>query len=639
MAAEKMYSLAMSGPAERVDEVIRRFIIDGPLHMEDAVTTLARIRRLDRLEEDDPCAGALTQADRLLHVLGLEAAYEPFEESDFTLDDTLEYLQRLEDKLHQMDLEQERLEQEVQKQLTDPMLLCLRNVNESMKDLNELRYVHIRVGRLPEKNWPDCLAEIAARTDEFVLELEREHGWVYILSLAVQSSIDRLEASLVRLGFERFRPAEGEAFSDSTAAGILARAEEQDRQCKARAEEIRQERASMGQTWGPELLRRRSWLKYESVCAQTKAKVGFRFGRFYMSAWIPAGQSDEFVRRFEAESGFSCVVASPEQVKHSKPPIRVSEKGPGAIMSPLVRMYGLPAYGTVDPKLFMVITYTLFFGMMFGDAGQGAVLAVLGFLLFKKTGAWLWRIIGVCGCSAVVFGLFYGSVFGMEDLLPWGGFHPLESEHIMPLLLAGAGVGVVVLVVCMAFNITNSLRLGDLQGALFSANGAAGMVLYVAVIAAIVCAYTGAADLLRAWYLIPFVGLPVLLMWIGEPLAKLLEGRPDWKPESWGMCVVEGFFDIFEAVISYMSNTMSFLRLGAFAISHAGMMMVVSMLCQNMAAVGTVAVMVLGNVFVAALEAALCSIQIIRLEFYEMFGRFYVSDGRAFTPVTVDYTS
>jgi V/A-type H+-transporting ATPase subunit I len=87
-----------------------------------------------------------------------------------------------------------------------------------------------------------------------------------------------------------------------------------------------------------------------------------------------------------------------------------------------------------------------------------------------------------------------------------------------------------------------------------------------------------------------------------------------------------------------MSNTMSFLRLGAFAISHAGMMMVVSMLSENMAATGSLIVMIIGNIFVAFLEAALSSIQIIRLEFYEIFGRFYVSGGKDFAPITVQYT-
>ena len=358
-----------------------------------------------------------------------------------------------------------------------------------------------------------------------------------------------------------------------------------------------------------------------------------------MAGWIPSSQADAFAEEFEAEHGFSCVEAKPQEMKDTaSPPIRVRDRGVPAVVTPLMKMYGLPAYGTADPRYFMVVTYTVFFGMMFGDAGQGAVLALLGFLLYAKTKAWLWRIIGICGCSAVAFGLFYGSVFGMEGLLPWEGFYPLASEHIMPLLLAGAALGAAVLMVCMIFNIVNSLRIGDLKTALFSPNGAAGMVLYMAVMAAVACAFTGVANLLRGWYIGLFILLPIALIWFGEPLAKKLQGRRDWKPESWGMFVVEGFFDIFEAAISYMSNTLSFLRLGAFAISHAGMMMVVSMLSEGMAAAGSVVVMVIGNIFVAGLEAALSSIQIIRLEFYEIFGRFYVSGGKPFAPVTVDYT-
>ena len=276
--------------------------------------------------------------------------------------------------------------------------------------------------------------------------------------------------------------------------------------------------------------------------------------------------------------------------------------------------------------------------MMFGDAGQGACIAVLGFILYKKKGNWLWQILSLCGLSSVIFGLIYGSVFGLEELLPWGGYHPLEADHIMVVLLAGAAVGVVVMFVCMVFNIVNSLRAGNLHAALFSPNGVAGMIFYYALIAAIVCAYTGVANLLNPVYIILLIVLPVLLIWFGEPLAKLLQHDPNWKPESIGMFIVTGFFDIFEAVISYMSNTMSFLRIGAFAISHAGMMMVVSMLCQNMAVTGNIIVMVIGNIFVAFLEAALSSIQIIRLEFYEIFGRFYIGGGREFAPLTVDYT-
>jgi V/A-type H+-transporting ATPase subunit I len=457
-----------------------------------------------------------------------------------------------------------------------------------------------------------------------------------VSALALEEGNDRLDANLSRLGFERFRY-QGE-LPDATAAELLQQARDAQQQAKERTQANQQRRQALIEEQGPVLLQRRAWLAVEAACAKAKGYAGRSLGKFYLTGWIPAADAQSFTEAFEKMPGCSVVTAKPKEVQGIEPPVRMKSGGARGVLTPLMEMYGTPAYGTADPRIFMLVTYTIFFGMMFGDAGQGLCLAVLGLLLYKKTKAWLWRVISICGCSAVVFGLIYGSVFGLEDLLPWGGFHPLESDHIMPVLLAGAALGVVVLLICMVFNIVNALRRGDVHSAFFSPNGLSGAVLYVAVIAAIVCAYTGVANLLVGWYICLFILLPILLIWFGEPLAKLVQGDKNWQPESWGMFIVEGFFDIFEAAISYMSNTMSFLRLGAFAISHAGMMMVVSMLSENMAATGSLIVMIIGNIFVAFLEAALSSIQIIRLEFYEIFGRFYVGGGKEFAPITVQYT-
>lgn len=636
MPAEKMTALIMSGPEDRLDEAISRFVVGRSVHMEDAISALSKMRRLKRAEAGDAYSAPLNRATQLMNDLGIALAPAEFQEYD--LKETETFLQDFSEKLDALEQEDKGLAAILERRMHDPYLQCLQYVPESLRDLRNLKYVYSRLGRLSETAWKQYTAEIYSRLDEFVVELKREDGYVYFLALSVPEAADRLDSALVRYNMEQLLPEDLEEDPDCTAAEYLARTEQTIRCHDSRKAEIAKEREALRVQKGPELASRRAWLKYRSVCARTRGCAGVSFGRFYMVGWVPSDQAEAFENEFEAEPGFSCVAAEPGEMKdYARPPVRVRERRIQRVMTPLMKMYGLPAYGTVDPRIFMVVTYSLFFGMMFGDAGQGALLALLGFVLFKKTGAWLWRIIGICGCSAVAFGLFYGSVFGMEDLLPWGGFYPLASENIMPLLLAGAVLGAVVLTICMILNIVNSFRQEDLKSALFSANGAAGLVLYIAVMAAVACAYTGAADLFKGWYISLFILIPVLLMWFGDPLAKKLQGRRDWKPESWGMFLVEGFFDIFEAAISYMSNTLSFLRLGAFAISHAGMMMVVSMLCRNMAAVGTVTVMVLGNILVAALEAALSSIQIIRLEFYEIFGRFYISGGHPFEPVTVDY--
>lgn len=633
MPSEKMTALTLSGPLEQLDDAIGRFLLGRSFHAEEAVTFLAGMRRLRAVSADDQWGLLLPGADRLLAAFGKKPAYVPFGEYD--LASTQAFLDGLAEEMRALDEEEKSLLDREHGE-KDPIPHCLEYVEESIQNIDRLQYVQARVGRLPEGKWPDFLATTRARNNEFALETRREDGLVYLMALALPDATDRLDANLARFGFERFRPDRAE-HPDCTAAEVIAHVEAEREAHRDRLDEIARRRLALMQEKGEELLARRAWLKFRSSCAQYRAYAGQSHGRFYLAGWIPAGDETAFVEEFEAEPGFSCVASAPEEVKNAKPPVRIREGGIASVLTPLVRMYGMPAYGTADPRVFMFFAYTLFFGMMFGDVGQGACLAILGFLLYKKSGAWLWRIVGFSGISATIFGMVYGSVFGLEHLLPWGGIHPLDAENIMPVLLAGAAVGIVIIVICMVLNIVNAFRMKDLRLALFSANGLSGMVLYVAVIAAIVCAFTGAADLLKMWFIGPFVLLPILLIWFGEPLAKKLEGKRDWKPESWGMFVVEGFFEIFETAISYMSNTMSFLRLGAFAISHAGMMMVVSMLAGSGASAKNVIVMIIGNIFVAGLEAALCSIQIIRLQFYEIFGRFYVSGGQEFAPAAVDY--
>lgn len=632
MSNEKMTELTLSGPIDRLDEAVRRFVVDKPFHPEDAAEFLAGVRRLRRVEAEDVYTPLIDRADALLAAMGLEPEFA--EHGDYEPEETAAYFDDLSARLAATEPASETVEEI---EADEWLLNLLRQIPENMRDLHDLKYVRSRLGYLHEDKWPEVEKFTAGQTSILAVKLSAEDGEVGLLALALPEALDELDGNLARLDFEPVRPEAGHEIPDGTAEELIARAEAEKAAAAQRETEKAAKRKQLIETEGSEVLRRRSWLVYEAACVRAKSFAARNSVRFYIAGW--ASEKDAAAVETEGEaSGFTCVISKPREVKKAKPPVRIREGGVRSILSPLMKMYGLPAYGTADPRIFMVITYTLFFGMMFGDAGQGACIALLGFLLYKKSGSWLWRILSLCGCSAVVFGLIYGSVFGLEDLLPWGGYHPLEAEHIMPVLLAGAALGVVVILVCMAFNVVNSLRLGDLKSAFFSPNGLAGAVLYTAVIAGIVCSFTGIAHLFTGAYIIVLIVLPILLIWLSEPLGKLVSGEKNWQPESWGMCIVEGFFDIFESAISYMSNTMSFLRVGAFAISHAGMMMVVSMLTANASATGSVIIMILGNAFVAALEAALSSIQIIRLEFYEIFGRFYVGGGREFSPVTAEYT-
>ena len=113
----------------------------------------------------------------------------------------------------------------------------------------------------------------------------------------------------------------------------------------------------------------------------------------------------------------------------------------------------------------------------------------------------------------------------------------------------------------------------------------------------------------------------------------ILEKKADAMPKEKGMFIVQGIFELFEVILSYFSNTLSFVRIGAFAVSHAAMMEVVLMLAgaTNGGSPNWI-VVVLGNIFVCAMEGLIVGIQVLRLEYYEIFSRFYAGNGREFKP-------
>ena len=130
--------------------------------------------------------------------------------------------------------------------------------------------------------------------------------------------------------------------------------------------------------------------------------------------------------------------------------------------------------------------------------------------------------------------------------------------------------------------------------------------------------------------------LPIVLMFLKEPLGKLLKHRSPKPDESIGSFIIDSFFELFDIMLSYITNTMSFLRVGGFIISHAGMMAVVLTLTQMMNGAGSIVAMIFGNAFVMALEGFIVGIQVLRLEFYEMFGHYFDGQGTPFEPLQLE---
>lgn len=296
---------------------------------------------------------------------------------------------------------------------------------------------------------------------------------------------------------------------------------------------------------------------------------------------------------------------------------------------PLVTTYGVAPYSNVDPTLFAGIAFVLMFGMMFGDAGHGLLLAGLGILLGRvRRGRLLpfqpmWPLLVAAGLVAAVFGLLYGEAFGPTGLVPRLWTDPVD--HPLPLLALALSVGALLLAVSHAYGIVNRYREDGLGAAILSPSGVAGLVILL-----------GAALAVIGW----FAGTPAILWAAGAALlggAVLLAVGFLVTAGSGAAAVTQAVVELVDAVVRIASNILSFARLAAFGVMHSALGLIVLAAAGALwggvaGSVLAVLVFVLGNAAAFALELLVTGVQALRLEFYELFSRIFAGEGHPFSP-------
>ena len=379
--------------------------------------------------------------------------------------------------------------------------------------------------------------------------------------------------------------------------------------------------------------------KLNSVYAMQKyiVKLGDKLN---VHGFVPKNDLDNFKNTFESIDGVKIEVLPATSDVRLDPPTRLKNSWFARPFRMFVEMYGVPRYNDVDPTLLVAISYTLLFGIMFGDLGQGIILSLVGLVAEKKFNLKLGGVGVRLGISSAIFGVFFGSFFGNEEILSeyfkgFSFFNAMSPENTMTLLMAAIGLGIVLILVSMTFNIILNFKKKNMGEAILSQNGLCGVTFYVAVISAALGMLTG-IHFVNIFYILILIVLPLILMFLKEPLIRKLEEHGEMFPNGFGAFFVEGFFELFEVVLSFITNTMSFLRVGGFVLSHAGMMLVVYTLAEMVGGFGEIIVLILGNVFVMCLEGLIVGIQVLRLEFYEMFSRYYEGNGIPFKTIKED---
>ncbi len=510
----------------------------------------------------------------------------------------------------------------------------------NLDQIHACEYIKFRFGSLPKESYEKLKSYTQNPYIVFFPSTSDEtHYWgVYFSPIDMVTEVDRIFSSLY---FERTRLTE---LSGTPESAVETLREKRDTEL----ERIRKVDNRFDELWknGKTMYQKvYSWLTEQSVYFGIRRYAARYNGNFILTGWIPKDKESFFKNELnQIESIEYTFEGAEEELKHS-PPVKLKNKPLFRPFEFFVDMYGLPSYDEVDPTPFVAITYLLLFGIMFGDLGQGLIVSVIGWFMWNKMKMKLGKILIPCGISSAIFGTLFGSAFGFENALdpfyksvfglPSKPIEVMEPATTNMIIYSAVGIGVTLVMIAILINIYSSLKRKRYENALFGPNGLAGFVFYTSLVVGFGGQIVFGWQIVNTAYVLCFIILPILIMLFREVLGGLVERRPDWKPESWGDYLSQNFFEVFEFLLSFATNTMSFLRVGAFVLVHAGMMLVVFTLAQMCGGVAYVLIVILGNVFVMALEGLLVGIQVLRLEFYEMFSRFFDGDGRPFNPVVV----
>jgi V/A-type H+/Na+-transporting ATPase subunit I len=327
-------------------------------------------------------------------------------------------------------------------------------------------------------------------------------------------------------------------------------------------------------------------------------------------AWVTGWTSDQTgkaLQRALDAAGVHYLLRLSEAPVGANAPTVLANPSWARVFEVFARLLGVPARNESDPSLILAVIAPVVFGFMFGDVGQGLVLLIAGLALGRRIP--LMRMLVPGGIMAMVFGVLFGSVFCRDDLVPALWIHPL-SEPITTLIAAIA-VGAVVLLIGILLDAVQAHWRGEAQR------------------------WWGC----RAGLLAAYLGLLVAPLRLeGLALAALgagwyILGAAAFAEAGKLGASMRAAGEFIEQLLRLLVNTISFARVGAFALAHAGLSSAILGMADAAGLVGYWIVLALGNILVIALEGMVVGIQTTRLMLFEFFIRFLTAGGREFKPL------
>ena len=650
---EKMKFLSITGPKADIDRVVNTYLSKYEIHLENALSELTTVQNLTPFLEINPYKEALNTANLFCEELNSFAAdtvkAETAQATAQTMDveTALDTIRRI--QTDYQDLNKKRADLENQLTTVDESLRVIRpfrNLDFDISSILKFRFIRFRFGRIGKEYYQKFERYIYDNLDTIFIKCDEDDQYIWGMYFVPEPESQKVKAVYSSMHFEKiympdsYEGTAREAFEQLAQKRSLILSDFNTASQKrndfliSHCQEILAARAAIARLSGNFDIRKLA------ACTRGKGESDI----FYiLCGWMTEKDAHSFQTDIKDDSKIFCIIdgEDDEHIQpetHQQPPTKLKNPKLFKPFEMYINMYGLPAYNEMDPTWFVAITYSFIFGAMFGDAGQGLLLFIGGFLLYKFKHIALAGIISCAGVFSTIFGILFGSFFGFENLFPALWLRPMNNMMTVPFIgklntvfIVAIGFGMGLILLCMIFNIINAWKAHDTEHIWFDTNSVAGLVFYGSATVSIALILTG-HTLPGGIVLFIMFGIPLILIFFKEPLTALVEKKSEIMPKEKGMFIVQGLFEMFEVLLSYFSNTLSFVRIGAFAVSHAAMMEVVLMLAGFESGHLNWVVVILGNLFVSGMEGLIVGIQVLRLEYYEMFSRFYKGTGRKFEP-------
>ena len=634
----KMKFINISGPRNDIDRVTDQYLSRYEIQLESALSELKTVENLRPFVEINPYRDVLAKATQFVSYLPNADTVTP--DSSLGLDDMFELVRNASADYEDLQQKKEKCKNKIEQLRTKQQIIApFRPLECDLHQVLSYRFITYRFGRIAVEHYHKMLKYLMDDLGAIFVEGERDESFVYGAYFVSPGEAKKVDAVFRSLHFERI---ELKDEFEGTPAYAYQELEREIARVNVEMNDLDKEAGEMLSDRAAQLVAAKNRLEELSNNFDVR-KMAARMDEnqedyYILCGWMAEDDVDRFLEEIKDDDKVFVVVEDDHDAYFGEPPTKLENPKLFKPSEMFIQMYGLPAHNEMDPTVFVGLTYSFIFGVMFGDVGQGLLLLIGGALIYHFKKIPLAGIISTAGFFSTIFGFMFGSIFGFEDVIPALWLRPMNNMMSVPFIgklntvfIVAIGFGMCLILLCMVFNILNAWKAGDVEHIWFDTNSVAGLVFYGSAVVSIALILNG-KTLPGGIVLFIMFGVPLILIFLKEPLTALIEKKSEVMPKEKGMFVVQGLFEMFEVLLSYFSNTLSFVRIGAFAVSHAAMMEVVLMLAGAESGNLNWIVVVLGNLFVCGMEGLIVGIQVLRLEYYEMFSRFYKGTGRKFEP-------